>query len=128
MIAGIGVDIVDIRRVARSLKRWGDRFRDKILNIEEVRNGQPDAIAAAYLARQFAAKEAVSKALGTGMRAGVHFGDIKILRGKGGAPQVELTGGAAKRAVKLGADKIHISISDEADYAIAYAIAEALSS
>ncbi len=124
MIAGIGVDIVEISRVARSLDRWGDRFRDKILHKKEVRTGQSGAIAAAYLARQFAAKEAVSKALGTGMRAGVHFGDIKILRGKGGAPLVELSRGAAARASKLGANKIHISISDEVDYAIAYAVAE----
>ena len=124
MIAGIGVDIVEISRVARSLDRWGDRFRDKILHSVEVRSGLSDAIAAAYLARQFAAKESVSKALGTGMRAGVYFGDIRILRGEGGAPLVELTGGAAERAAEAGVDKIHISISDEAEYAIAYAIAE----
>lgn len=127
MIAGIGVDIVETARIARSLTKWGDRFRDRILHPDELREYQSTSAAAAYLSRQFAAKEAVSKALGTGMRAGVHFRDIKVLREKGGAPVVELAGGAAKRASHLGIDNIHISISDEANYAIAYAIAESSS-
>ena len=124
MIVGIGVDIVDTARIARALEKWGDRFRGRILHAGEVREYRLSSAAAAYLARQFAAKEAVSKALGTGMRAGVHFGDIRVLRGAGGAPFVELAGGAVERAGKLGADHIHISISDEAGYAVAYAIAE----
>ncbi len=124
MIIGIGIDIVDTNRIVRSLEKWGDRFQKKILHEDEMREHETTSIAAAYLSRQFAAKEAVSKALGTGMKAGVHFADIRVLRKKGGAPYVELSGNAAERAEKLGINNIHISISDEANYAIAYAIAE----
>mgnify|MGYP001425474677 CR=1 FL=1 len=122
MIVGVGADIVDVRRVQRSLTRFGDRFTDKILCAGErrpLRGGQ----LAAYLARQFSAKEAVSKALGTGMRSGVHFRNIEIVRKESGAPLVKLTGEAKSRAEELGVSDIHISMSDERDYAIAYVIA-----
>ena len=74
--------------------------------------------------KRFAAKEAVAKALGTGMRAGVHFRQITVARKKSGAPSIELSGAARERAAELGADAIHVSISDEADYAVAFAVME----
>ncbi len=124
MIIGTGVDLVAVQRIADSLARWGDRLGKKLLNAAEIRPEQP--LTAAWLARQFAAKEAVSKALGTGLRGGVHFRDIKILRTQHGAPQVRLAGGARQRATQLGIKTIHLSISDESDYAIAFAVAEGL--
>jgi len=122
MIVGIGTDIVDVRRIQRSLTRFGERFTDKVLCAGERRSLTGNRLAA-YLARQFSAKEAVSKALGTGMRSGVHFRNIEIDRKESGAPRVRLTGEAKSRAEELGISDIHISMSDERDYAIAYVIA-----
>lgn len=122
MIIGIGIDILDVRRIQKTLARFGERFTDKVLCAGEHRSlsgGQLEA----YLARQFSAKEAVSKALGTGMRSGVHFRNIEIARKESGAPLVKLTGEARSRAEELGVSDIHISMSDERDYAIAYVIA-----
>ena len=122
MIVGVGADIVDVRRIQRCLMRFGNRFTDKILCAGERRSLRGSRLAA-YLARQFSAKEAVSKALGTGMRSGVHFKNIEIARKGSGAPMVRLTGEAKSRAGELGISDIHISMSDEREYAIAYVIA-----
>ena len=122
MIVGVGTDIVSIRRIQRSLARFGRRLTDKILCASEHRSLSGSQLAA-YLGRQFSAKEAVSKALGTGMRSGVHFRNIEIVRKGSGAPLVRLTGEAKSRAEKLGISDIHISVSDEHDYAIAYVVA-----
>ena len=124
MILGIGVDMVSVRRVEQSLERFGDRFARKVLSAEELARYRDASLPAAFLAKRFAAKEAVAKALGTGMRAGVHFVQITIARKKSGAPSIELSGAARQRADKLGVGTIHISISDEADHAIALAVME----
>ena len=122
MIVGVGIDMVDVRRIRRSLVRFGERFTNKVLCAGERRSLSGGRLAA-YMARQFSAKEAVSKALGTGMRSGVHFRNIEIVREEGGAPFVRLTGEAKFRAEELGISDIHISISDEGVYAISYVIA-----
>ena len=122
MIVGVGTDIVDVRRIQRSLTRFGGRFTDKVL-LGGERRSLRGSLLASYLARQFSAKEAVSKALGTGMRRGVHFRNIEILRKESGSPLVRLTGEAKSRAEEIGVTDVHISIADERNYAIAYAIA-----
>ena len=122
MIVGIGSDILDVRRIQRSLARFGERFTNKVLCASEHRSLSGIRLAA-YLARQFSAKEAVSKALGTGMSRGVHFRNIEILRKESGAPLVRLTGEAKSRAEELGISDIHISMSDERDYVISQVIA-----
>ena len=123
MIIGVGVDIVDVNRIEKLVSRFGNRFSRKILSPVEVETGLTDRRLVNYLAKQFAAKEAVSKALGIGMRCGVGFTTIRILRGQHGAPYVELGNRAAERARQIGVDNIQISLSDERDYAIAYAVA-----
>ena len=123
MIVGVGADIVDVNRIGKSLARFGDRFLKKILSQPEVRVDLRGRQLTTYVARQFAAKEAVAKALGTGMRGGVSFGAIQVLRNRYGVPYVELTGKATERARRIGASNIQISLSDERDYAIAYVIA-----
>ena len=123
MIVGVGVDIVEVNRIAASLERFGSRFLDKILVDAEQRPELSDRRLAAYVAKQFAAKEAVSKALGTGMGAGVNFAVICILRNRHGMPYVELKGRASDHAMRIGADRIQVSLSDEREYALAYAIA-----
>lgn len=124
MIAGIGVDIVAISRVAKSLARFGDRFAGKVLSDDEMARFARAANKPAWLAKRFAAKEAVAKALGTGMRGGVHFSQITVVRGASGAPRIDLDGAARARAEKLGVARTHISISDEAEYAVAIAVFE----
>ena len=123
MIVGVGVDIVEVNRIAASLERFGSRFLDKILVDAEQRPELSDRRLAAYVAKQFAAKEAVSKALGTGMGAGVNFAVICILRNRHSMPYVELKGRASDHAMRIGADRIQVSLSDEREYALAYAIA-----
>lgn len=125
MILGTGVDLVKVQRIRSSLDRWGDKFAEKILTVNELdkyhhyRSGR-----AGYLARQFAAKEAVSKALGSGMGAGIHFSQIEVGRRSTGAPFITLSGRASERGEKLGINCWHVSISDEQEFAVAFVVAE----
>ena len=123
MTIGVGVDIVEISRIERSVKRWGAKFARRIFSELELTVFADRTEESGLLARQFAAKEAVSKALGTGMK-GIGFRDITVIRNEAGAPLVELSDHAASRASEIGVENILISISDERDYAIAYAVAE----
>jgi holo-[acyl-carrier protein] synthase len=126
VIVGIGVDVVDVGRVRKSLDRFGDRFAGKVLSEAERARFGKSRDKAAWLAKRFAAKEAAAKALGTGMRAGVHFSQITVARKSSGAPLIELSGAAAERAATLGAGTMHVSISDEKDYAVAFVVLEGL--
>lgn len=124
MIVGIGVDLVAVARLRRALDRFGDRFARKILGSEELVTYAESADRAAFLARRFAAKEAASKALGTGMGGGIHFRQISTLHVKSGAPLLSLEGAAARRAAMLGVTAMHLSLSDEKDHAIALVVLE----
>jgi len=125
MILGIGVDIVRIDRMRRAFERFGDRFAAKILHPEEAEVFAGTANKVAFLAKRFAAKEAASKALGTGMRQGVHFSQIKVSHDAHGAPRLSLEGKAQQIAAGLGVEQIFLSISDEQDNAIAFVLFEA---
>ena len=122
MIIGVGTDLVEVKRVERAIKRFGERFVRKILCVSEYRCYSNDRIAA-YVARQFSAKEAVSKALGTGMSGGINFHNIEIIREESGAPVVKLVGAAKAYAESRGISEFHVSLSDEREYAVAYVIA-----
>jgi holo-[acyl-carrier protein] synthase len=125
VIVGTGIDIVRVERIENSLSRWGEKFAVKILTSDELeRFGSIDSGQAGYLARQFAAKEAVSKALGTGMGAGIHFSQIEIDRKPSGAPIVRLQGKAFERSEYLSILHWHVSISDEKEFVVAFSIAE----
>ena len=122
MIIGVGTDIVEVERIVRAFLRRPEKFIQKILAIEEIEK-KPVNREIEYLARRFAAKEAISKVLGTGMRFGVSFSDILILTDlKTGQPSVKLKGHAKQQAAKKGINRILISISDEKNYAMAFAI------
>jgi holo-[acyl-carrier protein] synthase len=113
----LGIDIIKIERIASALKRFGDRFPKRVLTDAEhryVRNRPQN------FAGRWAAKEAVSKVLGLGVR-GVGWRDIEIVRLPTGAPSVRLAGRAAARAEQLGMGRIAVSISHEGDYAVAIA-------
>lgn len=124
MILGIGVDIVEIRRIKEAIER-NENFIEKLFNKEEIEYIKSRGYRPEYVAGRFAAKEAVSKALETGFR-GFSFKDIVIDRTALGKPIVELKGKAKLIAKKLGNGdyKIHVSISHGEDSAIAYVILE----
>ena len=124
MIVGVGTDLVERVRIEKSYKRYGNRFAVKILGSTELQDFSRVKFKAAFLAKRFAAKEAVAKALGTGMRDGVHFSGIEVTHDHRGQPGVYLSGGAAYRADELGIKQWHLSLSDERQHALAFAIAE----
>jgi len=115
LIKAQGVDLVDIRRIKTVWKRFNQRFIDRVLTPDE--RAQCDG--PIYLAKRFAAKEAVSKALGTGIGKEVSFQDIEVLRIPGRPASVTLRRGARNRLESLGASQVLLSISDERNYAIA---------
>lgn len=125
MILGIGTDIVEINRITVAHKRWGERIVRKILTEFEQTRLASNTNKERFLARRFCAKEAVSKALGTGMKSGVSFPQIEIRHDSRGAPLVKLTGDAQKLYAEKNAKNINVSISDEKDYVVAFAILSA---
>ncbi len=120
MICGIGVDIVEISRIARAMERQGRRFVQRILRETEIR----DPLTPTYLAGRFAAKEALVKALGTGFAQAIGFQDLEITATPLGAPRVRLLGAASIRLHALGGTTVHLSISHSQEHAVAMAIIE----
>jgi holo-[acyl-carrier protein] synthase len=130
LIIGIGSDLTDIRRVARTLERFGERFTNRIFTeIERTRSERKPDRAASY-AKRFAAKEACAKALGTGMRRGVFWRDMGVVNLRTGQPTMALTGGAGQRLAALlpagHRAMIHVSLTDDDPYAQAFVIIEAV--
>jgi len=131
MIIGIGSDLSDIRRIQRSLDRFGERFTNRVFTeVERVRSERKPDAAASY-AKRFAAKEACAKALGTGVpRRGVHWADMGVVNQRSGKPTMALTGGAAERLASLipvgMTPVIHVSLTDDHPYAQAFVIIEAV--
>jgi holo-[acyl-carrier protein] synthase len=129
MILGIGSDLCDIRRIERSLERFGDRFTTRIFTEGERLKSDRRAARAPSYARRFAAKEACSKALGTGMRRGVFWRDMEVVNLPGGRPTMRLTGGALdwlKAMTPEGHEAIvHVSLTDDPPLAQAFVIIEA---
>ncbi len=130
MIIGIGNDLIDIRRIERTLERFGDRFINRIFTDIEQEKSERRANRTASYAKRFAAKEACSKALGTGFRKGVFWRDMGVVNLRGGKPTMTLTGGAAKRLADLTPDgmtaQIDISLTDEPPLAEASVIISAV--
>ena len=122
MILGVGVDMTTVSRFERLLERFGARFVEKVMTPDEMRRW-PDADAR-RLAKLFSAKEAVVKALGSGFREGVTLQTVSIEQTSLGAPVVSLSGAAGERLDRLGASQILVSISDEEDTVIAFAVAQ----
>jgi holo-[acyl-carrier protein] synthase len=123
MIHGIGVDLVNIQRLQQALERWGDRFLKRVFTPEETSYCQQFSYPSRHLAGIFAAKEAVLKALGTGLSHGMSWQEIKIKSVKGRPPQVELTGTVAKLIKKLKISSVLVTLSHDTGYAVASAVA-----
>ena len=130
MIYGVGTDICDVRRIAATLERRGERFAEKVLGPHEIevfraRRAKVEARGLSYLATRFSAKEAFSKAIGLGMRMPMTWRDCEIVKAPSGQPQVRLHGALAAwfAARRLSA---HVSITDETDYAASFVVVEHL--
>jgi holo-[acyl-carrier protein] synthase len=129
MILGIGSDLCDIRRIERSLERFGDRFTHRVFTEGERRRSDRRAARAPSYARRFAAKEACSKALGTGMRAGVFWRDMEVVNLASGQPTLRLSGNALDHLRAMTPEGyepvLHVSLTDDPPMAQAFVIIEA---
>jgi len=130
MIIGLGSDLCNIDRIQASLDRFGDRFEHRVFTAaERARAARRPLTRAGTLAKRFAAKEAFSKAVGTGFRAGVFMKDIGVVNAPSGAPTLALTGGAAARLQAItpaGYEAvIHLTLTDDHPWAQAFVVIEA---
>ena len=130
MILAIGSDLCNIERIQASLTRWGDRFENRVFTeVERAKGASRPFTKAGTLAKRFAAKEAFSKAVGTGFKRGVFMKDIGVVNARSGAPTLQLTGGAATRLAAITPDGheavIHLTLTDDHPWAQAFVIIEA---
>lgn len=131
MIIGMGSDLCNIERIANSLARYGERFENRVFTPTEIAKARsrPFTIAGTY-AKRFAAKEAFSKAVGTGFKRGVFMKDIGVVNAPSGAPTLMLTGGAALRLEEMTPKgheaRIHLTLTDDHPWAQAFVIIEAI--
>lgn len=130
MIIGLGSDLCNIERIANSLERYGDRFLNRVFTeVERAKAARRPHTVAGTLAKRFAAKEAFSKAVGTGFKAGVFMKDIGVVNAPSGAPTLALRGGAKARLDSLipaGHEAfIHLTLTDDHPWAQAFVIIEA---
>jgi holo-[acyl-carrier protein] synthase len=130
MIIGIGSDLIDIRRIEKTLERYGERFVGRVFTDIERRKSERRRMRAASYAKRFAAKEACAKALGTGLHQGVFWRDMGVVNLRSGKPTMALTGGAAERLKAIMpagmSPVIHVTITDEWPLAQAFVIIEAV--
>lgn len=130
MIIAIGSDLCNIERIQNSLNRFGERFEQRVFtDVERAKAARRPFTKAGTLAKRFAAKEAFSKALGTGFKAGVFMKDIGVVNARSGAPTLALTGGAAQRLAAItpaGHEAlVHLTLTDDHPWAQAFVIIEA---
>ena len=128
MIFGIGTDVCDVRRIAATLARRGERVADKVLGPHEIevfrlRRSKVEARGISYLATRFSAKEAFSKAIGLGMRTPMTWRDCEVVKAPSGKPQIRLHGPLAEWFAARGL-QAHLSVTDETDYAASFVVVE----
>ncbi|RKT32915.1 holo-[acyl-carrier protein] synthase [Roseovarius halotolerans] len=130
MILGIGTDLANIDRIAATLERFGDRFRDRVFTETEQRKAERRRDVAGTYAKRWAAKEACSKALGTGLRMGIAWKDMSVSNIETGQPRMHVTGWAAERLAKMTPPGyvavIHVTLTDDHPWAQAFVLIEAL--
>ena len=129
MILGIGTDLANIERIAGTLARFGDRFRNRVFTEIELAKAARRRDEAGTLAKRWAAKEACSKALGTGLAMGISWRDMAVVNRRGGQPEMHLTGWAAERLAAMTppghAAHVHVSLTDDHPWAQAFVVIEA---
>ena len=124
MIINIGTDIIDIRRIKKTINKYGDKFKNRCFHKSEILKSENRLKTAESYSKRYAAKEACAKALGTGLARGVFWKDIEVINNKYGKPYIKLHNRALKRVNKISKKnfKIDVSLSDEKKYAIATVI------
>ena len=130
MIIGLGSDLCNIERIQASLDRFGERFENRVFtDIERAKGNRRPFTKAGTLAKRFAAKEAFSKAVGTGFKRGVYMKDIGVVNAPSGAPTLALTGGAAARLAEMTPEDheaiVHLTLTDDHPWAQAFVVIEA---
>lgn len=123
MILGVGTDLVRVERLRPMLERHGHRLLERLLHPEELQQ-VPDVRPEAFVARRFAAKEALAKALGCGVGRDMALNEACVIHDAAGRPGFALSGSVERTAARLGVLRIHLSISDERDYAQAFVVVE----
>lgn len=124
MIYGIGVDLVQIHRMNQVLGKWGDRFMTRVFTPGEIDLCLKRAFPPSAFALRFAAKETFTKAMGVGMTRGMILRDIEVFHDRRGKPGLEVRGKSARACEKEGITGIHLSLSDEKEYAVAMVVLE----
>lgn len=124
MIYGVGIDLVDVRRMERVIRRWQDRFVERVFTPNEVEICRRRASPYSAFALRFAAKEAFSKAVGLGMTNGVKWREIEVYNERSGKPRLRLHGSAEEICRRNLIATAHLSLSDEGDYAAAVVVLE----
>jgi holo-[acyl-carrier protein] synthase len=124
MIYGIGIDLVHVKRMEQVIRRWGDRFIERVFTQGEMEICSVRAFPASAFALRFAAKEAFSKALGLGMKKGLRWQDIEIYHFPGGRPGLRLHGKSLEICQEKKITGFHLSLSDEQEYGIAMVVLE----
>ncbi len=130
MIIGIGSDLANIERIEKTLERFGDRFRNRVFTEVEQAKAERRADVAGTYAKRWAAKEACSKALGTGLRMGIAWKDMAVTNLNTGQPEMAVTGWAAERLAQMTPQghsaKIHVTLTDDHPWAQAFVVIEAV--
>jgi len=124
VIYGVGTDVVEIGRIQKALERWGERFAERILCDPELRRFRRHRQPVSYLAKRFAAKEAFTKALGTGIKAPANWHGVWVSNLPSGKPQLEFSGELKRLLSERGIGRTHVSLSDERGVAVATVILE----
>ena len=124
MILGIGTDLCEIGRIERSLERFGERLAQRILVASELEVFHRRRKAAAYLAKRFAAKEAFSKALGTGIHFPVNWHNVWVVNNRSGKPELEFSQPLRALLARRGVESVHLSLTDEIGMACAFVVVE----
>ena len=124
MIFGVGTDVVEIERIRKALDRWGERFAERILSPSELARFRKHRQPVAYLAKRFAAKEAFSKAIGTGIHPPFKWHSISVGRDARGKPGLVPSAEMAAHLASLGVTNSHVSLTDDAGVAVAFVVLE----
>ncbi len=127
MILGIGTDLCEVSRIEKALERFGERFAQRILVASEMEVFRRRRLRAAYLAKRFAAKEAFSKALGTGIHFPVNWHNVWVVNDRSGRPALEFSRALAALLKRRGIEKVHVSLTDEIGMACAFWVVEGAS-
>ena len=125
MIVGIGTDLVEIDRIERIIRRWGDRFLKMVFTAREITYCEQRRTPAVHYAARFAAKESFFKSVGSGLGMGLSLREIEVTRGDRGKPELQLHGQARRLIDERGGAMVHISLTHTGDYASAVVVVEA---